>query len=333
MQRPEEVQLSREEGETLIEQLEGNLHLETTQCCLCETANAAPVGAGEDFEYRTSADHFVAMQCRTCGLVYLNPRPSVDEFKRIYPANYHAFEFSAAQFGLVYQVRRRLEARRLLGWCRGVPDNARILDVGCGDGFHLGVLCEFGKKTWRLEGVDADARAVEIGRRSGLKIHQGMLDAVNLPTDAYDLVLLIQTVEHVAEPPKVLQQIRALLRPGGRLVIVTDNTDSLDFRLFKERYWGGYHFPRHWNLFNPHTMRLLAAKTGFDVEQLTTQVSPVNWTYSIRNTLVDWQAPQWLINRFSLKATVALTCFTGFDTLHQLFGTGALLNAMLRRPH
>lgn len=309
------------------------LRLETTQCCLCETENAAPVGVGEDFEYRTSADTFVAMQCRGCGLVYLNPRPAVEEFKRIYPANYHTLEFSAEQFGVVYQVRRWLEARRLLGWCRGVPDKARILDVGCGDGFHLGVLREFGTKTWTLEGVDADKRAADIGRRNGLNIHQGMLESANLPADSYDLVFLIQTVEHVSEPPALLQQIRALLRPGGRLVIVTDNTDSLDFRLFKGSYWGGYHFPRHWNLFNRRTLRLLAEKTGFEVQKLTTQASPVNWTYSIHNALVDWQAPQWLIKRFSLKATVALTVFMGFDTLHQLFGNGAALTAILRRPH
>jgi hypothetical protein len=128
----------------------------------------------------------------------------------------------------------------------------------------------------------------------------------------------------------LLQLIRSLLRPGGRLVIVTDNTDSLAFRLFKGRYWGGYHFPRHWHLFNRYTLRLLAEQTGFEVETLTTQASPINWTQTIHNALIDWHAPQWLINRFSLKATVALAFFMGFDTLHQLSGKGAELNAILR---
>jgi SAM-dependent methyltransferase len=309
------------------------LHLEPTQCCLCETENATLVGVGKDFEYWTSDATFLAMQCRTCGLIYLNPRPAVEEFNRIYPANYHTLEFSAAQFGLVYQARRWLEARRLLGWWRSLPDKAQILDVGCGAGFHLSVLREFGKQTWTLEGVDPNARAVEIGRCSGLHLQQGTLDTVKLSPDTYDLVLLIQTIEHVTEPPALLQQIRSLLRPGGRLVVVTDNTDTLDFRLFKRRYWGGYDFPRQWYLFNRRTIRLLAEKTGFEIEQLTTQASPVNWTYSIHNALVDWQAPPWLINRFSLKATVALTFFMAFDTLHQLFGKGAALTAILRRPH
>ena len=308
------------------------LRLEKTRCCLCETEDAAPIGVGEDFEYRTSEDQFLAMQCRSCNLVYLNPRPTAEEFSTIYPSNYHAFEFSPDQFGFVYRVRRRLEAKRLLNWCRGLPENARILDVGCGDGFHLDVLKEFGKKTWRLEGIDADERAVRAGEQKGLKIHCGLLDTVNLPADAYDLVLLIQTVEHVSDPPQLLHQIRRVLKPGGKLVIITDNTDSPDFRLFKGRYWGGYHFPRHWNLFDPRTMRALAEKCEFEPEKIITVVSPVNWTYSIRNLLDDAGAPRFVVNFFSLKSTIALGAFTVLDTTLQFFRKGALLNAHLRKP-
>jgi SAM-dependent methyltransferase len=308
------------------------LTTEAAVCCLCETDDAELIGAGEDFEYRTSLDKFSASRCRACGLVYLNPRPSLSEFARIYPANYHAFEFSETEFGFVFEVRRRLEARRLLGWCKSLPDSARILDIGCGDGFHLELLKDFGKKTWTLEGVDADERAAFAAEEKGLKVHCGTLENLDLPRESYDLAFLIMTVEHVADPVGLLRDARSILRPGGRLVIVTDNTDSLDFRLFKKRHWGGYHFPRHWNLFNPATMRRLAAKTGFEVEKLTTQVSPVNWVYSIRNRLADHKAPPWLIEQFSLKTPFTLAVFTGFDILNNLLGRGALLNAVLKRP-
>ena len=53
-----------------------------------------------------------------------------------------------------------------------------------------------------------------------------------------------------ADPAAVLRAIRRVLRPGGRLLIVTDNTGSLDFSIAKRRHWGGYHFPRHWYLFD-----------------------------------------------------------------------------------
>ena len=80
-----------------------------------------PIGVGEDFEYRTSGDTFLAMQCNSCGLVYLNPRPDVSEFETIYPPNYHAFDFSEKDFGFVYKIRSRLEAKRLLELCEDLP--------------------------------------------------------------------------------------------------------------------------------------------------------------------------------------------------------------------
>src|SRR5262249_17900692 len=128
------------------------LHLVPAVCCVCDDDDAEPCGVGEDFEYRTSHDSFLAMRCRTGGLVYLNPRPDVSELSRIYPPTYHAFDFSLERFGLIYRVRRWLEARRLLSWCKDLPADARILDVGCGDGFHLRLLQDFGKPGWRLEG-------------------------------------------------------------------------------------------------------------------------------------------------------------------------------------
>ena len=308
------------------------LALEYVGCCVWEGDESVPVGVGEDFEYHTSPDTFVAMRCEECGLVYLNPRPRVSEFARIYPSNYHAFDFSPERFGFVYKVRRRLEARRALSWCKGLGAEARIIDVGCGDGFHLRLLRDFGKPDWRLEGVDSDPRAVEAAAQAGLMIHRGSVEHLDLQQSSYELALMIQTIEHVADPPAVLSAVRDILQPGGRLIVVTDNTDSLDFKLFKGRCWGGYHFPRHWNLFNPRSLRKLAGKVGLEVESLSTVVSPVNWVYSVRNTLVDSGAPSWLVNQFSLESTASLAAATLFDTLHQLMGRGALLRAVLRRP-
>lgn len=326
-----EITLSLPDKTTAIEKVAA-LTLEPVRCCICERDDAEPLAVGEDFEYHTSPDAFLAKRCRQCQLVYLDPRPSIDDLPRIYPENYHAFEFSEERFGLIYQVRRKLEARRLLSWCRDLKDDARIIDVGCGDGFHLGLLREFGRPGWQIEGVDNSDLAVAAATRAGLTVHKGNVEELNLPRASYDMAFLIQTIEHVGDPPVVLEAVRELLRPGGLVVIITDNTDSLDFKLFKGRHWGGYHFPRHWNLFNKQSLRLLAEKVGLEVKTLQTAVSPVNWVYSVRNSLVDMRAPQWLVNRFSLESTGSLSVFTTFDMLHQLFGKGALLHAVLRRP-
>lgn len=308
------------------------LATEAARCCICGTRDAEPVGVGEDFEYRTSPDSFLTVRCTHCGVVYLDPRPVRRELPRIYPDDYHAFAFSEERFGLVHSVRSRLEARRLLRALEGLPPQAAVLDVGCGDGFHLSLLQDHGPTGWRLEGVDLDPRAVAAAEARGITVHRGSIEDLALPEGSYDAALLIQTVEHVEDPAAVLRAIHRVLAPGGRLLLVTDNTGSLDFRIAKRRHWGGYHFPRHWYLFDERSLRLLATHTGFEVAALDTMVSPVNWVYSLRNALDDWGAPRGLVDRLSLESPVALAAGTVFDSLHQAAGRGALLRAVLRRP-
>jgi SAM-dependent methyltransferase len=317
--------------EVLAEEAVG-LQLEEVSCCMCGQSDADPVAVGEDFEYHSSPETFLALFCRRCSLVYLSPRPTPGSLPCIYPANYHAFNFSAEEFGLSFKVRGWLESRRLRDACRELHATARILDVGCGDGFHLRLLRRLGPSSWQLEGVDADARAVSAARGSGLVVHPGDVQDVDLPTASYDLVLLIMTIEHLADPLRTLQRIGELLRPGGRLMVITDNTATVDFKVFGHRHWGGYHFPRHWNLFDSKSLRALFERAGLEVEQLSTMVSPVNWVYSIRNLLVDWKAPKWLVERFSLSSSVSLGVFTIFDLGWMLMGRGAILRAIARRP-
>lgn len=307
------------------------LNLTPTLCCVCGTCDADQIASGEDYEYRTTDDTFTAFRCRSCTLIYLNPRPTLADMEIVYPAEYHAFDFSEQDFGLVHKIRSRLEARRLLAYCGSLPDGAKIMDVGCGDGFHLSLLRKFGNKNWKLEGVDLDRRAIKAAERSGLKVHFGSVESLDLTKNSYDLIFMIQTIEHVERPDEILDSVFRLLKPGGRLVIVTDNTDSIDFRLFKGGYWGGYHFPRHLNLFNKLSLAKLAVKTGFSVANITTLVSPVNWVYSFHNTFVDKKAPKFLIDRFTLKSVVSLSAFTLLDIVLQKFRRGALLLATLKK--
>ncbi len=301
-------------------------------CCLCGGQDGVPVGVGEDFEYRTSDQSFLAVQCPRCQLVYLDPRPDLSELSRIYPDSYHAFAFDEEQFGLVHRVRSRLEARRLLRAARGMPSGASVLDVGCGDGFHLELLRRHGPPGWQLRGVDTDERAVAAARRKGLTVDVATIEEADIEPASVDLALCIQTVEHVSDPVALLRAIARVLRPGGRLYLITDSTDSPDYALTKGRHWGGYHFPRHWNLFSKHSMRLLAERGGLEIEELGTTTSPVNWTYSVRNWLDDWGAPRWAVDRFSLSAAPALAAFTVLDGLLTLIRRGALLRVVLRRP-
>ena len=75
---------------------------------------------------KPAPDTFLAMQCRDCTVVYLDPRPAPGAMGRIYPDDYHAFDFTEADFGIIHKVRSKLEARRLVRMIGDVPSDAKI---------------------------------------------------------------------------------------------------------------------------------------------------------------------------------------------------------------
>ena len=318
-----------------VEEAKRSLRLEqvTTGCCVCGTGQwAQPIATGEDFEYESSPDSFVAKQCSNCGLVFLDPRPAMSELSTIYGPEYHAYDFSEEKFGIAYRVRAWLESRRLKKWCGDLPQGARIIDIGAGDGFHLKLLEKLGGGRWSVEGVDPDEHAIAAARAKGLRMHHGLVQDIGLSEGSYDFATLIMTIEHVDAPERMLADVARLLKPGGCVGIITDNTDSPDFAIAKRRYWGGYHFPRHWNLFSKASIRKLAHNAGLEVVRIRTLVSPVNWTYTMHNWLKDIGAPRFLYSQFGLDKPLPLAFFTVMDSVLAAFGKGAILGVVLRKP-
>jgi len=280
-----------------------SLSLVPARCCTCEDDDAVPIAVGEDFEYHTTDDTFLAVRCRGCGLVYLNPRPSPAERERIAPPH-GALESS--------RDGRWWDARPLLRACEGLPQDACILEAGRGESLDQSLLRQVCGQDWRVDTVDPATLA-------------------GLRPDVYDLALLIGTLEQVEDPPELLRVLRLLLKPGGCLLVVTENTDSLAFRLFQGRQWGGYHFPRRSNLWNPASLRALARKTDFEVRSLTTAGSAANWVPSIRQFLLDYGAPGFVVERFRLSAMWSPYVFGALDALAALAGRGSRLRAVLQR--
>lgn len=92
----------------------------------------------------------------------------------------------------------------------------RILEIGCGTGSNLAMLAARG--TVDAIEPDDDARALA-SARSGLRITGGYLPDVAIPDASYDLIVLLDVLEHVARDGETLRALRAKLAPGGRLLL------------------------------------------------------------------------------------------------------------------
>jgi SAM-dependent methyltransferase len=86
-----------------------------------------------------------------------------------------------------------------------------------------------------------------------------------LRDDGHDLVIMSQILEHLRDPVAVLRNVGRKLSPGGCVLVETPNQGGLDFWLFRERYWGAYHIPRHFHLFSRATLSAAVERAGLRV--------------------------------------------------------------------
>ena len=115
-----------------------------------------------------------------------------------------------------YRARRRILAD-LIAREIPLPADARILEIGCGTGHNLEMLRDFG----RVDGIEIDAAARAVAsRRLGHAIGDAPLpDLPGVPERAYDLVAILDVLEHVEADVAALGSIARRLRPGGRILV------------------------------------------------------------------------------------------------------------------
>ncbi len=251
-------------------------------CLACRGSDIEPWAEARDVEYATSDESYAYVRCRNCDALSISPVPR-DRLASIYPENYYSF--SGEKAGLVERVKQSLDRRMFRRLFRGIGgDSLSVLDVGGGNGWLLSQARSVEPRLTRTVVVDLDGSARAEAERAGHEFVHGRIEEYD--TDRkFDLILLLNLIEHVDDPVRVLERMRALLAPGGRILVKTPNHDSLDARLFRHRNWGGYHCPRHWVLFTPESFVRAAGQAGLEACSVRlTQGAPF-WTVSVLEML------------------------------------------------
>lgn len=115
-----------------------------------------------------------------------------------------------------FLARRRI-LKRLVERIVRPPKNAKILEIGCGTGHNLPMLKVFG----RLEASELDrcARAVA-SKRLPRKVKEAKLPDLSMfKRNGYDLIALLDVLEHVPDDLASLRAIHMRLKPGGALLL------------------------------------------------------------------------------------------------------------------
>lgn len=171
------------------------------------------------------------------------------------------------------QRRRTLIGRRLALLARLLNKPARdlrLLDVGCSSGTLLRIAGEAG---FVVQGVEPSAAPAQTARDQGFTVHTGFLQQVGLPKDGFDIVTLMEVIEHLQEPLDLLTEISRILRPGGLLMISTGNAGGLTLRATGAT-WEYLDMARHGghvSFFTPVSMRHLARRAGLETVRMDTR--------------------------------------------------------------
>ena len=229
----------------------------------CRTVWLDPMPLEEDI-YKAYRDYLISQQVTT------------DSREQRTPGYYRAMQkgYWARNYGYGGPVNLKERMAGLVvhlhpGWKEALDINVfylknlnggRLLEIGCGAGRQLALMRELG---WQAEGVDADPVVVQKARDKGLKVSQGYIYDQEFPDATFDAVIINHVIEHIFELHRFLAEVNRVLKPGGHLVMVTPNLESLGSRMYKHFIISIMDTPRHLYVFTGGSLRLLGEKAGF----------------------------------------------------------------------
>ena len=213
----------------------------TPDCPACERHVSKPVGKKDGFELR---------RCVDCRSLFVDPLPTSSGAAERYAGDYSQIEPVPA---VVLESLNRL----VMG-AEPWRSTRRWLDVGFGDGSLLEVVSARG---WVVHGTEVARPALDRAAGRGWAVADNLSAGV-FPPEGFDVITMVELLEHVPSAVPFLHAAWGLLRRGGLLYVSTPNARSLNARLL-EMSWSVVSPPDHLVLFSPPGLERRLTASGF----------------------------------------------------------------------
>lgn len=254
----------------------------TPPCIYCQQLNSVPLFNTFDTQHH----HYTLYQCNNCKAVFLTPFPTPQQLAAAYDDAYYGEQEDKFE-GFIEKILNYFRAKRARLLTHQLPHQAKILDIGCGNGQMLGFVQQQGD--FDIYGIEMPGKAA---RRAAqiphIQLKEGTLQANDFAPNTFDAISLFHVFEHLTQPKQTLQIIQDILKPNGRLVVSIPNIDSWQAKIFKGK-WLHLDPPRHLFFFSPKDLTLQLQKFGFELEQekhFSIEYNPFGAQQSILNVLL-----------------------------------------------
>lgn len=229
-------------------------------------------------QFRTS--RFGLLRCAECGGFQINP-PAIrtDQESRDFYTSYYAPRDSQPP-GDTSHGPAAHQSRKSRFWRVAAQHPAlavaggTVVDVGCGDGVLCGELLQVG---WtRVLGIDVAQHRIEHARRMhpSASFHCGSIEECELGPRSVDLAIMDNVIEHLPAPRAFLESLHSFVKPDGRVVLITPNMESGNYRLLGRRWTPELAPHAHIFLFTRASLARLLERAGFAVDMSGTFAPP-----------------------------------------------------------
>ncbi len=280
---------------------------EEIACPLCDSSSAKTVLMARDLIFARPG-RYPLLRCEGCGLEYVNPRPTVEALPRHYPREYFGyglpedvpryFRWFSRAFAYGISMRRLGYLEKVIG---RLPTDISMLDVGCGVNHLLYWIKE--ERGFEGLGLDFNQEIVQyVKDELQMPIVHGTLQTADFRSGQFDLVTMMEYLEHELDPRDALQQARRITRNGGTLALELPYTLGPPARLFRSVWWN-LDIPRHLTFFTPQTLGRMLDECGFEL----VNVKPFTFPFYVGMSLIQALGQRhWIKNRRSFPILSAL---------------------------
>ena len=238
------------------------------------------VCGSEQHRFVGRKNQFDLWKCLHCQTIFTGDRAQQEALKELYDHYY-----DGADFEIHPVVAHSLE--RVVFSFERFRITSKILDIGFGEG---GVLQIAERQGWQCYGTEISPRSLEYGKNQDWIVTENADADPRFSPQSFDVVTMIELLEHVPNPQQILQSAARWLRPGGLLYLTTPNARSLNQRVLGLE-WSVVSPPEHLVLWTPKGLRHALAKSGFqDLRIRTEGLNP----YEI---LAHWRSQKEAVNR------------------------------------